>query len=51
VRSWQSEVDGWREAVLRVPAFAGITYRSIGPMGFPLESKDANVALATPAGV
>ncbi len=31
--TWASEVDAWKAAQARVPAFAGISYRSIGPMG------------------
>ncbi len=30
---WTTESDAWRAAVARVPQFAGITYRSIGPLG------------------
>ncbi|MBA2481948.1 MAG: (2Fe-2S)-binding protein [Planctomycetes bacterium] len=30
---WTTELDAWRSAVARVPQFAGMTYRSIGPMG------------------
>ncbi len=30
---WSGEAEAWRAAVARVPQFAGITYRSIGPMG------------------
>ena len=30
---WTTESDAWRAASARVPQFAGITYRSIGPMG------------------
>jgi hypothetical protein len=31
--TWASEVDAWKSAQARVSAFAGMTYRSIGPMG------------------
>jgi NADH-quinone oxidoreductase subunit G len=31
--AWASEVDAWKSAQARVSAFAGMTYRSIGPMG------------------
>ena len=31
--AWTSEVDAWKAAQARVPAFSGMTYRSIGPMG------------------
>ncbi len=30
---WTNESEAWRAAVARVPQFAGITYRSIGPQG------------------
>lgn len=30
---WSTEIDGWKACVERVPSFAGMTYRSIGPMG------------------
>lgn len=40
--TWASEVDGWKSAQARGPAFAGMTYRSIGPMG-------QQVALSTTA--
>ena len=30
---WASESDAWRSAAARVPQFAGITYRTVGPMG------------------
>ncbi len=31
--AWVSEVDGWKAAQARAPQLAGMTYRSIGPMG------------------
>ncbi len=40
--TWTSEVDAWKFAQARVPQFAGMTYRSIGPMG-------QNVAAEQPA--
>jgi NADH-quinone oxidoreductase subunit G len=43
--SWTSEVDAWKAAQARVPQFAGMTYRSIGPMGCSI---DQNVAAQQP---
>ena len=43
--SWTSEVDAWKAAQVRVPQFAGMTYRSIGPMGCSI---DQNVAAQQP---
>jgi NADH-quinone oxidoreductase subunit G len=37
--AWVSEVDGWKAAQARVPQFVGMTYRSIGPMGQPVEQQ------------
>jgi NADH-quinone oxidoreductase subunit G len=34
--AWVSEVDAWKAALARVPQFAGMTYRSIGPLGQPI---------------
>jgi NADH-quinone oxidoreductase subunit G len=31
--TWASEVDAWKSAQARSAAFAGLSYRSIGPMG------------------
>jgi len=31
--AWTSEIDAWKAAQARVPAFAGMSYRSIGPLG------------------
>ena len=42
---WASESDAWRSAVARVPQFAGISYRTVGPMGQPI------VEAAVPAAV
>ncbi len=41
---WTSELDAWKACVARVGAFAGLTYRSIGPMG-------ALITVEQPAGV
>jgi len=41
---WASELDGWKAAAARVPAFAGLTYRSIGPMGAPILKAEAGAA-------
>ena len=38
---WTSELDAFRFAQARVPALAGLTYRTIGPMGRPLEGVSA----------
>ncbi len=46
--SWTSEVDAWKAAQARVPQFAGMTYRSIGPMGCSI---DQNVAAQQPVTV
>ncbi len=43
--SWTSEVDAWKAAQARVLQFAGMTYRSIGPMGCSI---DQNVAAQQP---
>jgi NADH-quinone oxidoreductase subunit G len=43
--SWTSEVDAWKAVQARVPQFAGMTYRSIGPMGCSI---DQNVAAQQP---
>ena len=42
---WASESEAWRAAVARVPQFAGITYRTVGPQG------QAIVEAAAPAAV
>ncbi len=42
---WSGEADAWRAAVARVPQFAGITYRSIGPMGQMIVEVAAPVAV------
>ena len=42
--AWTSEVDAWKAAQARVPAFAGMSYRSVGPMG-------QQIAAAQPAAV
>lgn len=42
---WATESEAWRAAVARVPQFAGITYRTVGPQG------QALVAAAVPAAV
>jgi len=36
---WSSELDAWKACVERVPAFAGLSYRSIGPMGAMITSE------------
>jgi NADH-quinone oxidoreductase subunit G len=35
---WTSEVEAWKHAGTLAPAFAGLTYRAIGPMGHALEA-------------
>ena len=49
---WTVETEAWRAAAARVPQFAGITYRTIGPMGQVItEAPIAPVVpLATAAG-
>lgn len=42
---WATESEAWRAAVARVPQFAGITYRTVGPQG------QAIVEAAAPAAV
>ena len=42
---WATESEAWRAAVARVPQFAGITYRTVGPQG------QAIVETAAPAAV
>jgi len=42
---WATESEAWRSAAARVPQFAGITYRSVGPQG------QAIVEAAAPAAV
>ena len=42
---WATESDAWRAAAARVPQFAGITYRTVGPQG------QAIVEAAAPAAV
>ena len=42
---WASESEAWRAAAARVPQFAGITYRTVGPQG------QAIVEAAAPAAV
>jgi NADH-quinone oxidoreductase subunit G len=46
---WASESEAWRAAVARVPQFAGITYRTVGPQGQALAQ--AVVEAAVPAAV
>ena len=36
--TWTSEIDGWKAAQARVPRLAGMSYRSIGPMGQLIQS-------------
>ncbi len=36
---WNSEIDAWKACVDRVPAFVGLSYRSIGPMGAMIASE------------
>jgi NADH-quinone oxidoreductase subunit G len=42
--TWASEVDAWKSAQSRVAAFAGLTYRSIGPMGQQIAAAQPAVA-------
>lgn len=35
---WSSEVDAWKAAQAKVPAFAALTYRTIGRQGQQLET-------------
>jgi NADH-quinone oxidoreductase subunit G len=46
---WVSESEAWRAAVARVPQFAGITYRTVGPQGQALVQ--TVVEAAVPAAV
>jgi len=46
---WATESEAWRAAAARVPQFAGITYRSVGPQGQALTQ--AVVEAAAPAAV
>jgi NADH-quinone oxidoreductase subunit G len=49
---WTVETEAWRAAAARVPQFAGITYRTIGPMGQIIAEAPVApvVPLATAAG-
>jgi NADH-quinone oxidoreductase subunit G len=49
--AWTSEVDAWKAAQARVPAFAGMSYRSIGPMGQQIALSTSTVAAPATAGV
>ncbi len=42
--AWSSEIEVWRAAVARVPQFAGLTYRAIGPQGAQLVEAPKPVA-------
>ncbi len=42
--AWTSEVEAWKHAGTLAPAFAGLTYRAIGPMGHALEAPPAQAA-------
>ncbi|MBA3938280.1 MAG: (2Fe-2S)-binding protein [Planctomycetes bacterium] len=42
--AWSSEIEVWRTAVARVPQFAGLTYRAIGPQGAQLVEAPQPVA-------
>ncbi len=42
--AWSSEIEVWRAAVARVPQFAGLTYRAIGPLGAQLVEAPKPVA-------
>jgi NADH-quinone oxidoreductase subunit G len=46
---WVSETDGWKAAVARVPQFAGLTYRTIGPMGQQIVEAPAPAPVAAGA--
>jgi NADH-quinone oxidoreductase subunit G len=46
---WASESEAWRAAVARVPQFAGVTYRTVGPQGQALAQ--TVVEAAVPAAV
>ncbi len=49
--NWAAESDAWRFAVAKVPQFAGVTYRSIGPLGRQIQNAAAAVAAPIAAGV